>query len=68
MADPDTNLEMIAQCIQRFTTLQLTLRSIINNTDFTNNEVKMLANDRLRDCSDHTIGLLKMLNKINTMA
>jgi hypothetical protein len=59
---------MIGQCIQRSNALELTLRSIINNTEFTNSSGKTLANELLKISSDHTTSLLKLLNKSNTKA
>jgi len=68
MADPDTNLEMVELCIQRANALEITLRSIITNTDFANGAGKTLAEERLKLSSLYMTGLLSLLNKVNTKA
>jgi hypothetical protein len=68
MTDPETNLELLGQCISRISVAELTLRSIIDNTRFSNSSIKALANDRLRNVSESTSLLLKLLNDQNTKA
>ena len=68
MAEPETNLEMIAQCTQRTYALELTIRSIIKNTNFNTASGKMLAEENLRYSLHHLNAALKFLNKINTKA
>ena len=68
MADADTNLEMIALCIQRANVLESTVQSIINNTDFGNGSGKIRTEENLKYSSHHLNAALKLLNKINTKA
>lgn len=68
MTDPDTNLEMIAQCTQRTYALELAIRSIIKNTNFNTASGKMLAEENLRFSLHHLNAALKFLDKMNTKA
>lgn len=68
MTDPDTNLEMIAQCMQRAKALELTVRSIINNTNDTSRRYDNLVRDSLFLSSTYMNETLKLLNKMNTKA
>jgi hypothetical protein len=68
MAEPKTNLEMIRLCMQRANALELTARSIINNTEFSSESQKTYFQDRLRNNSSQTIALLSWLEEANTKA
>ena len=68
MADPKTNLQMIKLCMQRANALELTLRSIIDNTEFSSESTKTYFEDRLRNNSSQTIALLSWLDEANTEA
>jgi len=68
MAEKKTNLEMIRLCIQRANALELTTRSIINNTEFSSESTKTYFEDRLRNNSSQTIALLSWLDEANTKA
>lgn len=68
MTDPETNLELLGHCISRITVAEMTLRSIIDNTKFSNSSIKALAYDRLNRMSDDSSLLLKLLNDQNTKA
>jgi hypothetical protein len=68
MAEPKTNLEMIRLCIQRANALELTLRSIIDNTEFSSNSHKIYFHAELRDRASHMIAFLSWLEEANTKA
>jgi len=68
MADPDTNIEMIRQCMKRSNALELTARSIIDNTKFDSETQKAFFHAKLRDTATHMIALLSWLEERNTKA
>jgi hypothetical protein len=68
MAEPKTNLEMIKLCMQRANALELTLRSIIDNTEFSNKFHKIYFHAELRDKASRMIAFLSWLEEANTKA
>jgi len=68
MAETKTNLEMIRLCMQRANALELTARSIVNNTKFKTEQQKAYFEHQLRSASSDMIAFLSWLEEANTKA